>query len=351
MTQALTKRRIIGFSILFILSILIGVGFLVPIPYYVMKPGSAMDVEPYVIVDAPQKDDNGKFYLTTISLQEGSVIDYLIDRFSDQVELIPNEQLLAPGETDEEYEREQRENMEASQNAALISAFQYTKQSIRIDKIGLEVFRILKGVQTELQPGDLIQKADNKDVTTVESLLTILQGKQVGEKVPVTLVRKGKSITMEIPVVELPSKPNEPKRVGFGFTPIEKTKVTTTPKAKIQTENIGGPSAGLMFTMETIDQLLPENLTNGYQVAGTGTIDGKGNVGQIGGIQFKVMAADRQGAHIFFTPKDIQPHDNNEKIAQETAKKIGTKMEIVPVANVQEAIEYLKKKPYYPAPS
>ncbi|WP_044642581.1 SepM family pheromone-processing serine protease [Risungbinella massiliensis] len=351
MTQALSKRRIISFSILFILFILIGIGFLVPIPYYVMKPGSAMDVEPYVQVEVPQKDENGKFYLTTISLQEGSVIDYLIDRFSDQIELIPNEQLLAPGETDEEYEREQRENMEESQHFALISAFQYTKQPIRVEKIGLEVFRILEGVRTGLQPRDLIQKVDNQAVTSVEGLSKILQGKQVGEKVPVTLVRKGKSITVEVPVIELPGKPNEPKRHGFGFTAFVKTSVTTTPKAKIQTENIGGPSAGLMFTLETIDQLLPENLTNGYQVSGTGTIDDKGNVGQIGGIQYKVMAADRQGAHIFFTPKDIQPHDNNEKIAKETAKKIGTKMEIVPVANVQEAIEYLKKKPYYPAVS
>lgn len=351
MNQKLSKRKITGLAAGFILSILIGIVFLFPVPYYVMEPGDAMDVEPFVQVDTPPKDENGKFYLTTISLKEASVIDYIFARFSKQMELIPKEQILPPGLSDEEYEQEQMENMLLSQNNALVSAFRYTQKPVHIETIGLEVFRLVNGVKNGLKPGDIIQQVNGNRITTVESLASVVAEKKPGEKVSVTLLRKGKPLTLQVPLIELPSNEQKgQKRMGFGFIPLIKTKITTEPKAKIETENIGGPSAGLMFTLETIDQLLPENLTNGYQVAGTGTIDENGKVGQIGGIKYKVIAADKKGVHIFFTPKDLTPQDQNEKIAKKTAKEIGSDMEIVPVANVQEAIDYLRKKPYYPAP-
>src|SRR5690606_23603033 len=96
----------------------------------------------------------------------------------------------------------------------------------------------------------------------------------------------------------------EPDRVGLGISFVEDSTITTDPEVKIDSEQIGGPSAGLMFTLEIINQLLEEDITKGYDVAGTGTMEREGEVGRIGGIDQKVMAADKDGMEIFFAPHD-----------------------------------------------
>ncbi len=120
----------------------------------------------------------------------------------------------------------------------------------------------------------------------------------------------------------------------------------------MKTEDIGGPSAGLMFTLEILNQLLDENLTKGYAIAGTGEMLIDGSVGRIGGIDYKVIAADRDGIEIFFAPDDeitaqmkakYPELESNYTTAVKTAKDIGTKMKIVPVKTVDDAIAYLKQ--------
>jgi len=117
----------------------------------------------------------------------------------------------------------------------------------------------------------------------------------------------------------------------------------------IQAGEIGGPSAGLMFSLEIMNKLTPEDLTKGYQIAGTGTIDTEGNVGVIGGIQHKVIAADKAGAEIFFAPKDYVSADgqriNNYTDAIQRGDEIHTKMKIVPVGTMDDALQYLQSLP------
>nr|WP_281378680.1 S16 family serine protease [Paenibacillus phyllosphaerae] len=103
----------------------------------------------------------------------------------------------------------------------------------------------------------------------------------------------------------------------------------------IEAGDIGGPSAGLMFALQTLDLLTAGDLTAGLQVAGTGTIDADGTVGPIGGIDHKVVAADRAGAQVFLVP------EKNAEAAREKASAIGTDMLIVSVTSLPEAVEAL----------
>lgn len=91
-----------------------------------------------------------------------------------------------------------------------------------------------------------------------------------------------------------------------------------------------------MFTLEIYNQLTPGDLTKGHRIAGTGTITKEGVVGAIGGVVHKIVAADRKEAEIFFVPKD------NYKEAAAKAEQIGTKMKLVPVSTVDDALAYLK---------
>ncbi|HEY0827908.1 MAG TPA: S16 family serine protease, partial [Bacilli bacterium] len=114
---------------------------------------------------------------------------------------------------------------------------------------------------------------------------------------------------------------------------------------------IGGPSAGLMFALEIYNQLVDQDITKGYRIAGTGTIDTKGQVGVIGGIKYKVVAADKAGADIFFAPKDFIPEDKmylpikNTTEAMNQAKKMNTKMIVVSVDTLEDALRYLEALP------
>ncbi|MNI70497.1 Lon protease [compost metagenome] len=103
--------------------------------------------------------------------------------------------------------------------------------------------------------------------------------------------------------------------------------------------DVGGPSAGLMFTMEIINQLTPGDLTKGHRVAGTGTIEADGNVGAIGGVKHKIVAADRKGAEIFFVPV------KNYEEAKAKADQIGTDMKLIPVSTLAEALKYMQELP------
>ena len=85
-------------------------------------------------------------------------------------------------------------------------------------------------------------------------------------------------------------------QVGIGIVPVTERRVQTKPAVRIRADHIGGPSAGLMFALEILNQLTPEDLTRGLKIAGTGTLSAEGEVGQIGGVEQKVMAAEREGA-------------------------------------------------------
>src|SRR5690625_671887 len=98
-----------------------------------------------------------------------------------------------------------------------------------------------------------------------------------------------------------------------------------------------------MFALEIYDQLIEEDLTKGYQIIGTGALDYNGNVLRIGGIDKKVVAADKAGCEIFFAPYEDGADDSNYELAKKTAEDIGTEMEIVPVDTFQEAVTYLEE--------
>jgi PDZ domain-containing protein len=121
---------------------------------------------------------------------------------------------------------------------------------------------------------------------------------QPGDRVVFVVVRNGKTLT--VPLTTVASTDTGPRRAIVGFTP--GVGYTSPVKVTIQLNDVGGPSAGLMFTLGIIDKLTPGQETGGEHIAGTGTMDENGNVGAIGGIRQKMAAARADGATIFLVP-------------------------------------------------
>lgn len=135
-----------------------------------------------------------------------------------------------------------------------------------------------------------------------EALSKLLSSKKIGDQVAVVLQRNGKEVKEQVTLVEIKDKEGVAVRPGFGVTiaAVQKVKPKEAGKAvSFVDTNVGGPSAGLMFTMEIYNRLTSGDLTKGHRVAGTGTINAEGVVGAIGGVKHKIVAADREGAEIF----------------------------------------------------
>src|SRR5690606_14697140 len=127
-------------------------------------------------------------------------------------------------------------------------------------------------------------------------------------------------------------------RAGLGIQPADMIEVKAddpSRQVEIVVEDIGGPSAGLMFALEIVDQLTEGDLTKGYRIAGTGEIYPDGTVDAIGGVQHKIAAADREEADIFFVP------ERNAKEAKDKAESIRTSMKVVSVRTIHDALDYL----------
>jgi PDZ domain-containing protein len=185
-----------------------------------------------------------------------------------------------------------------------------------------------------LKVGDTITTVAGTPVPTVEDLKAALVGKQPGEVVEVTLDRPGSGPTTV--QLTLSADPDDATRPILGIVPFDTRSVHLPFEVNIDTGEIGGPSAGLAFTLTLIDELSPGDLTGGANVAVTGTINLDGTVGAIGGLVQKVSAVRQAGVHTFLVPTAQGP----EQIAR--AREIaGDAVEIIPVATLDEALAAL----------
>ncbi|MEK5231010.1 SepM family pheromone-processing serine protease [Lysinibacillus sp. FSL K6-0232] len=343
------KKKI---SIYVVLLVVICFSMLYRLDAYIMKPGSAYDVSKFVTVGGKEADSEGSMSLMTVAMQQATPFTYAWAKWQKYQKLMDIEQVRNPLEDDEEYNIRQLKLMSDSQFNAKYVAFQRAGLETTVHFNGVFILNVLDGGASDgiLKAGDEIVEVDGQKITNQQMLIDLLEPKQLGDQVTVQFIRNEKQQQATITLKEIPN--TEEHRAGLGISYTESKSIETHPKVTMKTEDIGGPSAGLMFTLEILDQLLEEDLTKGYAIAGTGEMLVDGSVGRIGGIDYKVIAADRDGMEIFFAPDDEISEEikakhpeleSNYATAVKTAKEIGTKMKIVPVKTVDDAIDYLRQ--------
>ncbi|MBD8068408.1 SepM family pheromone-processing serine protease [Bacillus sp. PS06] len=326
-----------------ILTILVGIVVIltfVQLPYYITKPGMAQELHPIIQVEDGYGEE-GSFMLTTVRMGKANIFTYLYAKMSEFHMIYPTEDIRREGESDSEYTNRQLHLMEDSQESAVIVAFHHANKKVDYKYNGIYVMSIVAGMPAEgkLKPGDRIYEVDGKQFHTSDEFIEYVSTKEEGEEIQLTIERDGSERSESISISPFP---DDPKKVGVGIALVTDREVTTEPEVKIDTEQIGGPSAGLMFSLEIYNQLVEEDITNGYQIAGTGSIDDTGKVGRIGGISQKIVAADSSGVDIFFAPNEEGAKGSNYNEAVATAKKIKSEMKIVPVDTFSDAREYLE---------
>ena len=191
----------------------------------------------------------------------------------------------------------------------------------------------------QVDPADTILEADGRELGSVDDLVEALAGKKAGDSVELVIDRPGEG--EQTVTVVLSESPDEPGRAIVGFRPFD-TRVVNLPfEVDIRTDDIGGPSAGLAFTLALIDQLSPGQLSGGRNVAVTGTIGLDGSVGAIGGLAQKVSAVHQNGVDVFLVPASQVELGDPEQM--QTLIDAGRgEVEIIPVATLDEALAVLE---------
>lgn len=311
------------------------------LPYYIQKPGGANPLNPIVEV-AEGYESKGDMHLVTVSGLQATPLQYVFAKFLSYQEIIPLEQVFPEGISQDDYMHVQLQVMESSQEAATVVAYEAAGGDITIEYNGVYVVLVVEGMPAEgiLQTGDRIIGIDGIEIKEAGDLIDYVDALQASDIITIEFVRDDETIHEAITLEEFSDIDN---KVGIGISLVTDRNVTVQPEIKFSSGNIGGPSAGLMFSLEIYDQLTEEDLTKGKEIAGTGEVDYDGNVLRIGGIDKKIVAADREGIDIFFAPNENDAHNSNYQLAVKTAEEIGTDMEIVPVDTFEDALNYLQQ--------
>ncbi|GEK32658.1 SepM family pheromone-processing serine protease [Kurthia sibirica] len=326
------------------------VGFLYPLNYYIMSPGGAYNLDEYVKVEGADKPSKGSLSMMTVGMAKATPFTYVMAKFSDNRDILKEKDVRSPEESDADYNLRQLKLMTDSQFNAKYMAFKATGHPYKVKYNGVYVIYVVDKAAASkvLKAGDEVTAIDDKKIKKHLDLVDYLATKKKGDVVKLTFKRDGKQYTKKVTLSEIPGAKG---KIGLGITFSDSKSINTDPKVTIDSEDIGGPSAGLMFTLEIIDQLTSGDLTKGHKIAGTGEMLEDGKVGRIGGIDKKVIAADDEGIEIFFAPKDdITPEmkkaipslKTNYEEASEEAKKLKTTMKIIPVETLEDALDYLK---------
>jgi PDZ domain-containing protein len=290
----------------FLVVLLSAVAALLPVPYVALNPGpvtntlgSVGKTELIRIEGRTTYPDEGNLDLTTVSVLGGpsqrlDLVTALRGWLDDAVAVVPEEQVYPAGETAKEIEEQSATEMRDSQENATTAALRHLGIPVTTR---LLVQQVTKGSPSrgKLRTGDEIVQVDGEPVVGGAQLRELITARDPGDQVRIVVSRDGQRVQARIT-----TQAAEDGRAIVGITTRDDADYPFA--VEISLEDVGGPSAGLMFALGIVDKLTPGSLTGGEHIAGTGTIDDAGHVGTIGGITQKMIGAKEAGATVFLSP-------------------------------------------------
>ena len=285
---------------------------------YARTPASAQPVNDRVVFgdlgdDAEQFPPEGDVYFVTVTEPAQSALSWLVGRDDPAIQFLTEEEKFGV-RTPQQRRTFALESMRTSAQVAQYVALERVGYDVEVVQGDVLIESMVCLVPNEagdecltwspstdvLDPGDRIVEVDGVAVDTVEDLSRLLDGRQPGDTVTMTIERLEDG-TLDVEV-ELTASPEDPTRTIVGFYPFDTARVELPFELDIDTGLIGGPSAGLAFTLTLIDELTAGELTGGGRVAVTGTIGLDGSVGPIGGLRQKASAVAQTGVDVFLVP-------------------------------------------------
>jgi len=315
-----------------VLALVVGVLWFVPSNEYIFLPDPPRAVDPLVQVPGEMnEEEQGGIYMVDIFVRKASLLERFFPQLHDGASLVPAKQVNPIGVSESQRLRQSRNEMSQSQKIAAAVALRYLGYKVKVNTNGVEVTAIYPDAPADgkLEVGDVIVGASGKPVETTEDLRKAMSTVKPGQMVTFRVQRSGGVQQIRLATV---ASPDDPKRAIVGVQ-IDQSATIDLPLAiKIDTGSIGGPSAGLAFSLDIVDEL-GKDLDDDRRIVVTGALDLDGRVVAIGGIKQKTIAARNSHADLFLVP------DGNAKDARHYADGL----DVVAVSSFREALSVLTK--------
>lgn len=308
-------------------------GAVLPVPYAGIGPGptlntlGSVDGKEIISIDGRAANRTaGHLDLTTVSVEDHlDLFSALRGWLDGATSVVPREELYPPDKSENQVDQENTAEFAQSQSNAVLAALRELHYPEKIVVQGLAADSASTG---KLQPADVLLSINGTAVPNLDSLEKVLTGLSPGRTVPVRYLRDRKPGTAEVTL----GKASKRKGGALGVL-VAMNPVAANFDVNVQVgEQIGGPSAGLMFALGVLEKVGPQELTGGRYIAGTGTIDPDGKVGPIGGIPLKMIGARDKGATVFLVPADN---------CQEAKADSPAGLELVKVDSLHDAVAAL----------
>lgn len=304
--------------------------FFYELPFVIYRPGGTIDLSERIKVEDGYPS-NGSFSMAYVSMMKGNIPFVLLSFVLPNWDLVESEKITMENESvDESIERD-HVLLEEGMDNAIISAYRLAGAEIKIKKINHVVTYITKEAKTNLELGDIILTVNQKEFSSLQDLQKYINSLKKEEEVHLKVLRDGKEELCFAKIYEMENT------LKVGISIVNRYEYETNPKVSIETkQSESGSSGGFMTALAIYNTLTEEDITKGRNIVGTGTIDIEGNVGEIGGVKYKLLGAEKADASIFLCPLE------NYEEAKKVKDKMHLKIEVIPVKTLEEAVNELQ---------
>jgi PDZ domain-containing protein len=302
--------------------------WLLPTESYIFLPNRAHPVAPLVQVEGGKDPKDGGIYFVDVLVRKATLIERLFPGLREGATVVPAEQVRPPGVSESQRRREELLEMQMSQRVAAAVALRQLGYKVVAKPIGARIEFVDPEAPAagRLFPGDVITTAGGKPVTGPAGLRAAIRASGAGRAMVLVVKRGDERVDVSV----------RPKRGPQG-TPVIGVIVSQAADIKlpvdveIDTHGVGGPSAGLAFALDLLEEL-GRDVDHGNRIAVTGAIELDGTVGEIGGVKQKTIGVARAGIKVFLVPAG----DNATE-----ARRYADGIQIVPVTSFQQALRKL----------
>ena len=303
-----------------------------PLDYSVMVSGGTINVNDRVSIKGEYESD-GSYNLAYVTELKGTIPTVLLSYIIPDWKKIPLEEYKASSnESQDDITKRAKIYLKYSEQAAIKLAYLKASKEFKIKNSEFNIVYVDEKAETTLKIGDIILKANDITITSLEQYRNIVEKSDIGDTINLKILRDKKEEEASIKVKNIDNK-----KVS-GISILELYDYETSPEIELSFKNNeSGSSGGLMLALSIYDKLISEDLTNGLKIVGTGTVDFDGNVGEIDGVEYKLMGAVKQKADLF-----IVPTGENYETCLKLKEERGYNIELIEAKTFDEIIEILR---------
>lgn len=332
--QLLRPSRVIG-TLVLLAAVAAALLWIIPSNHYLLLPDPAHAVEPLVRVQGEKPDrDGGGIYFVDVIQRRATLLERLFPGIRDGSTLVPRRDISIPGVSDAERRRADLAAMRRSQSVAAAVALRQLGYKVVANPVGALVTTIFANSPAigKLKPGDVIVTVDARPVRTPGDLRRLMSARRPGDVVRLDVRNERKQRRVE---VETAADPDDPRRAVIGIFVEQQADIKLPVEVRIDAGGVGGPSAGLAFALDLMEEL-GRRVDHGYRVAATGAIELDGSVSPIGGVRQKIYGARKGDVDIFLVPAG----ENADE-----ARRHNGDVRVIPVQSFPQALHALATLP------